>query len=62
MESHNIIPVIDSLLGDFKRLHEVYPKAVLWNSENPVMIQDIQQGFTVGNCYMIAAFTAMAQK
>lgn len=60
--SHDLVPIIKQLHGGFKRLNKIDSSYQLWSSSKPVSINDVMQGFTVGNCYMIAAFVAMANQ
>jgi len=60
--SHNLIPVMETVFKEFKRLPEISTKYKLWSPQNPVSFNDIAQGFSLGNCYEVAALSCIANK
>ena len=62
VESYNLIPIMESTLSDFKRLYDINKNYKLWSDDNQINYNDVAQGFTLGNCYFIAALGALANK
>lgn len=33
----------------------------MWDERQPISVHDVAQGYTLGNCYLVAAMSALAQ-
>jgi len=44
------------------RLSDIVPSAKLWSKQDEISSADISQGFTLGNCYVVAALSSLANK
>jgi hypothetical protein len=53
---------MELVLGGFKRISEIDKGYKLWSKKDPIDIFDLAQGYTVGNCYFIAALCALTNK
>jgi surface antigen len=62
IESYNLIPIMESTLNNFKRLTDINKNYKLWSDNNLIAYNDVAEGFTLGNCYFIAALSALANK
>ena len=49
-------------LDSFLRLPDIVPEAKLWSKKDEISTMDISQGFTLGNCYVVAALSSLANK
>jgi len=50
------------VLYDFVRLKDIDKDYKLWSRDQPVSNEDVTQSYTLGNCYFIAALSAMSTK
>lgn len=61
---HDLYPIIEVVLDDWKRLWDLSNnKYQLWDDKtSPITPHDAAQGYTLGNCYLIASLAAMAER
>jgi hypothetical protein len=62
--SHDLYPILEVVLDDWKRLWDISKnKNQLWDDKShPISPHDAAQGYTLGNCYLIASLAALAEK
>jgi hypothetical protein len=63
IKAYSLKPIVEVCFGDFVRLKEIDKTFKLWDDNKfPISINDVSQGYTLGNCYFIAALSALADK
>jgi hypothetical protein len=62
--SHDLFPILEIVLDDWKRLWDVGKgRYQLWDEKTaPISVDDVAQGYTLGNCYLIASLAAIAER
>jgi hypothetical protein len=62
-QNQDLLPILQIVLFEFCRLFDLSNGDYqLWNDEtSPISVIDVAQGYTLGNCYLIAALAALAE-
>ena len=61
--NHDLMPILKIVLYEWQRLCDMNDgNYQLWDDEtSPISVYDVTQGYTLGNCYLIAALAAIAE-
>jgi hypothetical protein len=61
--NQDLLPILEIVLFEFCRLFNFDESYQLWDDEtSPISVNDVAQGYTLGNCYLIAALAALAEQ